>query len=387
MGSPTARLDLASTYPAVMPKSKVRKRSRRPVEPGRSTARPAPFWLSERNLPPLSFPADLLGVDAPEHTRVELDLVVADPTGRELHRLEIRLTRRIRGQGQVELWGADRDDVLAIHVAGNRDGTWSIRMRVDAPEVTGQQCLRVLDFTEALRPPNAIALAQRGGAAYTLNPLLEPAADRLPPPQLRELVHAQVQIERALGFSLIVPMSYAAEEAKDLLASAALLRGETVSDTWDSLSWAVPVSEARDLLAGMFRDSGQVQIDLEREWVLQLGGRTLDVGVVLARHHTARLDPVDLGGLDDDSRITLHLRAGDDATVDVRLVEAHRPGIAGGAVPGGDEADVDQRWFWAPQWQQREREVDEHVEHGHVVVHDDADTFLSHVDGLARGQE
>lgn len=43
---------------------------------------------------------------------------------------------------------------------------------------------------------------------------------------------------------------------------------------------------------------------------------------------------------------------------------------------------ADQRWFWADRWQEREREVDEHVRAGRVDVHDDGDDFLGHLDNL-----
>lgn len=40
-----------------------------------------------------------------------------------------------------------------------------------------------------------------------------------------------------------------------------------------------------------------------------------------------------------------------------------------------------QRWFWQDRWQQREREVDEHVAAGLVTVYDDG-AFLDHLDHL-----
>lgn len=43
---------------------------------------------------------------------------------------------------------------------------------------------------------------------------------------------------------------------------------------------------------------------------------------------------------------------------------------------------ADQRWFWQDRWQQREKEVDEHVAAGRVTVHDDGDAFLGHLDQL-----
>jgi len=43
---------------------------------------------------------------------------------------------------------------------------------------------------------------------------------------------------------------------------------------------------------------------------------------------------------------------------------------------------ADQAWFWTKHWQQREREVDNHIAHGDVVKHDSTEEFLSHLDEL-----
>lgn len=44
---------------------------------------------------------------------------------------------------------------------------------------------------------------------------------------------------------------------------------------------------------------------------------------------------------------------------------------------------ADQRWFWNERWQDREREVDEHVAAGRVAVHESTVDFLDHLDRLA----
>lgn len=44
---------------------------------------------------------------------------------------------------------------------------------------------------------------------------------------------------------------------------------------------------------------------------------------------------------------------------------------------------VDQAWFWSEDWQQREREVDEHVRAGRVRALD-GEEFLAHLDQLDR---
>lgn len=43
---------------------------------------------------------------------------------------------------------------------------------------------------------------------------------------------------------------------------------------------------------------------------------------------------------------------------------------------------ADQRWFWSDRWQEREREVDDHVARHRVTVHDDGDALLEHLDQL-----
>lgn len=42
---------------------------------------------------------------------------------------------------------------------------------------------------------------------------------------------------------------------------------------------------------------------------------------------------------------------------------------------------ADQQWFWSERWQEREREVDEHLNEGRVQTYDDVDEFLELLDG------
>lgn len=43
---------------------------------------------------------------------------------------------------------------------------------------------------------------------------------------------------------------------------------------------------------------------------------------------------------------------------------------------------ADQAWFWTEHWQQREREVDQHVAAERVSVHESGEDFLAHLDDL-----
>ena len=45
---------------------------------------------------------------------------------------------------------------------------------------------------------------------------------------------------------------------------------------------------------------------------------------------------------------------------------------------------ADQRWFWTERWQEREREVDQHVAAGQVTTYESTEDFLDHLDELDR---
>lgn len=69
----------------------------------------------------------------------------------------------------------------------------------------------------------------------------------------------------------------------------------------------------------------------------------------------------------DEPGAQLELTERDDGVIELRA-----------ALP----VPADQRWFWAKRWQEREREVDEHVAGGRVTVHDSTEEFLGHLDQL-----
>lgn len=367
----------------------------------RSANGPSPFAsggaaLAGVRLPTLAFPADLLGLATPEHALVEVDVVVLDGDV-ELVRLPLRLTRRLRGKGRVELWGRDADGLLNIHLAGGGDGSWTMQASHAGSTPSGQQCLRLLDVIDSLRPPHTVGLAVRGRPVHTTSAIPAQAARQSPPKGLRVYVEAQAELEHALGLHAPVPETYTPEHGRDLLTTAALLRGETVSNTWSSLSWTVPPAQARDLLDGVLAGGGLVEVELEQTWTTRLGDRDIEVGTVLIRYRQARLAPEssspqvrrssaadaseDATGTDD---VELRLQPGDDDTLLLRLVEAFD---VGGETDPRRDAGPDQRWFWTPEWQAREREVDELVDVGAVATHDTAEDFLEHVDCLAaRGQ-
>ncbi len=69
----------------------------------------------------------------------------------------------------------------------------------------------------------------------------------------------------------------------------------------------------------------------------------------------------------DEPGAQVEITERDDGVIEVR------PAVA---VP------ATQAWFWAPAWQQREREVDEHVAAGRTSTYADGHDFLAHLDAM-----
>jgi hypothetical protein len=369
-----------------MASSKTRRSgvTRKRARPTKRNLRFSWLNLSSDSLPSLLFPADVLGPDAPERARVEIDFIVTNRRGVELQRLQLQLTRRLRSEETVQLWGTDKDNLLAVQLARKSDGGWTFYSRVSAEVFNGQQFLRFLDLVEALRPPNEVALAAPGEPASKRSVLEREAVSHAPPTGLREVIEAHAAVERSLGVQIPVPVTYTTDQSTALFETAALLRGETITRAWDRLEWPMSVAEARTLTSGIFQDNGLAALEYEQAWTLELGERKVAVGTVLAEYRSARLPPTNLADLEDDDDITLQLQPGDENTASFRLLEGSAPAGGGGGL-GSEQAneEVDQRWFWTPAWQEREREVDLEISKGNVRTHSDADAFSAHIDHLA----
>jgi len=362
--------------------------TRRRARPTKRSSRFSWLNLAPDSLPSLLFPADVLGPDAPERARVEIDLIVTNPQGVELQRLQLQLTRRLRSKETVQLWGADKDNILTVQLTRRSDESWTFYSRVSAEALNGQQFLHFLNFVEALRPPNEVALTAPGEPAGKRSALKREATNHSPPTGLREIIEAHAAVERSLGVQIPVPATYTPDQGETLFKTAALLRGEIVTSTWDRLEWPMSVAEARALASGIFRDNGQATLEYELSWTLELGEHKIPVGTVLAEYRSALLPAVDFSDLEDDDEITLRLQPGDEGTVSFRLLEGHTPGESESRL-GFEHATegVDQRWFWTPAWQEREREVDLEIAKGNVQTHNNVDAFLAHIDHLASGAE
>lgn len=77
---------------------------------------------------------------------------------------------------------------------------------------------------------------------------------------------------------------------------------------------------------------------------------------------------------------TMDIYTSATSTASTSAVQLHdlRQAFAWLAVSSGKAAD--QAWFWTPEWQEGEREVDEHIAGGRTAYFDSVDEFLAALD-------
>jgi hypothetical protein len=247
-----------------------------------------------------------------------------------------------------------------------------MQSRVSATELDGKQTLRILEALEAFRSATEVGLASVNAVPEAWSDMSASGLE-VPPAGLREVVEAHAEIERRLNTSVVVPVSYTPDEVRDTLETAALLRGETVAQTWEERQWPVSEAEATDLLDGIFGDDGAAVMELEEDWQWSIGTTEVPIGKVAVTYRSVRVLAVKSSRGSVEHVKTLVLAPGADNRLVLRLVQ----------VGSDPEEDSDQRWFWEPAWQAREAEVDRLVATGSVRIHDDASAMFEHLDKVA----
>jgi antitoxin PrlF len=81
--------------------------------------------------------------------------------------------------------------------------------------------------------------------------------------------------------------------------------------------------------------------------------------------------------LPPEVRAALSVEVGDEVEF---VVEA--PGVV--AIRGLKMIPADQAWFWTPEWQAGEREVDEQLARGEYVTYNSSEEFLAALEALSK---
>ncbi|MDE0006293.1 MAG: hypothetical protein OXQ29_26690 [Rhodospirillaceae bacterium] len=198
----------------------------------------------------------------------------------------VHLVERTRGLRGAVVTGADStgwlQTRLRVDVAARE---LKAQLWLDPKPAIPAALVPLIRWLEACRPPNCLAICWPGGSetpSEIQSPLLIDQS-------LGRLVEALAFLQEHSGIYWEMPLSLTAEEEREIVEAAALLKGETVDLTWKSLKlsldWCGPKLE--DLVDGRPRP-----FLLEYGALLELEGVTIPMGRIRTYIESARLaDP------------------------------------------------------------------------------------------------
>jgi hypothetical protein len=257
----------------------------------------------------------------PSRTLV-LFLRLKSPDDRLLAELALRMSPTSSGRKGAMLEGQDRTGCLTVSMvyAPGESGSFSARFHPDRPY--GAFEMRALArFLAALVPPNHLSLADADGQEFARasgfqSELSEEA------PAFAALMEDVILIQWAAAMTRDVGPVFAPRDLRAIEVASALLRGEEVATTWDSLTLELTddaSEEARQLLA---REGVPLFAVVAKPHVARIGG----VGYPIGRGVEYKLASFTLAPEHDDWRangippgVDVRLVPGDDATMQMRL--------------------------------------------------------------------
>lgn len=187
-------------------------------------------------LPDLSGQGRIRIVQHQPSNRPDIELQVIDEGNATLATLPVRVTSS--GQGLAGLRFSATDGSGAVQVDGRtssaqRRATFNYSIQLDHLE--GQPvraCLEVVRFTTALREPNRLALAFQHGGVFATSEPISGAVFADDESALLALLTDLSTLQQCCPAPLRWNSDEAADEQRDIIECAALLRGEAVEGTW-----------------------------------------------------------------------------------------------------------------------------------------------------------
>jgi hypothetical protein len=141
-------------------------------------------------------------------------------------------------------------------------------------------------FLSLARQPNRLAFGPQYGPLLP-NPLDVPYERPPVTPEMAELIDALAVIQRNVSATLVVPdlETLTVHSWQDILRAAALLRGETVQDTWEEQE-----IDYRQTENSLDLEAPAHQLALEGTYTVHIGNQQVDVGEVVITWLAAHLE-------------------------------------------------------------------------------------------------
>jgi hypothetical protein len=277
----------------------------------------APLTINAESLSHIIFPSDLTGSNGPEFFPLDLDFLIAAPSGSELVRVPLQFERRLLTTNVVDMWGFDSTKTLETHVRARRDGSFTLSFRSAFDRIYASQAQFILRIVELIKPPNIIALTMHGSAPDSMSSI-GTAVAATPPEGLIGYIAALVILEEHIGESILVPEGETnTESLRELDVARQLITGETVPGQWSQAEIEMTAGEARELLV-IAKSEEPVAVEITRSWTVHVGeDRQYTVSPVAALHRSVRVieSPAHLDNLPDETKVTIRLVPADEERV------------------------------------------------------------------------
>jgi hypothetical protein len=218
-------------------------------------------------------------------------LEVVGPSGRVLAGVPLTLTLKSRGEIGAIFEGSDRTGWLqSTWELNSTAGTGQFEFRVRSQDYFPGDLLHVVRLLEVVAHPNVLRLVTEAGAPFASAQI--PEGVHFADAGFTSLVEDLAQIQWASRTIRKISPDLTDEDLREAAAASALLRGETVTGTWNSISLQLSFEageEARRELATerLFMDLGG-----NGPYVAEISGMEYGIGAGLRTHlESAELAP------------------------------------------------------------------------------------------------
>jgi hypothetical protein len=207
---------------------------------------------------------------------------VVDPTGTVLAETTVHMTAATRGpRGGVELAGVDAGGTfdVRIQLLSLEDEDRRARLTVSGRDFAGlpvRHLLPGLRVMDALHAPYELLWRPEFGPAILGRMPMPPEPVIQLPTDLLRLVDALNLLQEHTSIPIVMPEELAAEQVRDILATAQLLRDGVLNSTWATFTLILRPEAPDDALEAISPDGALILGG--DEWMVTIGQETVSLG-------------------------------------------------------------------------------------------------------------
>lgn len=216
---------------------------------------------------------------------------IVGPSGRVLAGVPLTLTLRSRGEIGAIFEGSDRTGWLqSTWELNSAAQTGHFEFRVRSQDYFPGDLLPVVRLLESAVHPNSLRLVTETGAPLASAQI--PEGVNLANPGFTSLVEDLAQIQWASRTTRRVSLQLANEDLREVAAAAALLRGETVTGSWNAVTIKLSPETSEDARRDLATQRLFMDLGGDGPYVAQISGSDYGIGAGVRTHlESAELAP------------------------------------------------------------------------------------------------